>query len=173
MSLIQPNHAPHGHYTLEVVVHFSANQAQVIVPLPRRIEELRSVYVREVSVAGATVLPNLWRLSLSTQLDDDIVTNAPGQGFVFNIKNATLSSTVYDDPRLFTTKCRGYLSELSCSLRRLNAAGTMEPPAFDSASFHLVFVCKHSTWDPDRAVQNTINEPLNAQGQFSTRAPFI
>ncbi len=165
---------PVGHFKIDVIVHFNANESSVVVPLQRQLEHIREVRLNEYCIVapnGGAVTPNIWRLSLGAMLTEDMVTNVVGSGYCFVVDNAVCTHVHYDNPRLFTTNSRGYIRDLQVKLSTVSVSEA--PATFTEATFFLSFVCKDPLWSPEAVIAKDLALPQNAMGQFSTRAPFF
>ena len=163
---------PRGCYTIDVAVHLTANQTNLVVPLPRKLEHVEQIWLTEYQLVAAGGV-GLYRLDLKNMLKHTQVSNAAGDGFCFAVDNTTVAHTVYTKPRTMTVDGQMQVLELNLTVRDVST-GAIVVPTYTNATFFLTFICRQPGWDPDQRIRDTVlDNPLAAQRQFSTRAPFI
>jgi hypothetical protein len=170
-------HLKPGEYTVEVLIHFEANQNNVSIPLPS-FEHLRAVYLTDYQVVNPLqigvpdggggfvfVNPLVMRLSLGSLQPTTHASNVGGTGFPVIINGTTRVS--YERPRLVSDKPRQRLNQLNCQLSAC-VSGFAAPLDHSGASFSLVFVCHSGKWDPSQVMADTLADPHSAAAPFST-----
>ncbi len=162
---------PPGHYKIDVVVHLGTNESTIKIPLQRKMEWVREIWLTEYQVINSPTI-GLFRIALSDALTEQSVTNATGHGMCFAVDNTVVSHNVYEKPRIVTVENRGQLIELDVKVRDVST-GAVVVPTFTNATFFFTFVMKDPLWNPDEIIAQDIRLPQNAAGQFSTRAPFF
>ena len=165
-------HLKHDEFTLEVMVAIPAGQSDFTFPLPA-MEHLRRIYLNEWVVANPgtvtdetatnpTVLfnPQIIRVDFSgAQIDNTIRTNLPAQGYPLLLGGDLVTDKVYDRPRLMADFKRGYFTSVHGILYGVTPQFRGKLTGHGGVTLHMTFVCKNPTWNPDKAVADTINEP--------------
>ena len=162
---------PAGHYAIDVVVHLAANQTNVVIPLPRKMEWLSEIWLNEYQVIGSPSI-GLFRLNLKNLLQQQEVTNAVGEGYCVLVDSTVVSHIVYQKPRVVTVNKRGQVHQLEVNLQDVTG-NALAVPTFTSATFMFTFIMRDPHWSPEHTIAGDKLLPQNAAGQFSTRAPFF
>ena len=162
---------PKGHYKIDLTIHLTANQTTVTIPLPRKFEWTKEMWVNEYMVVGAPV--GLYRIDFGNMQKEQEVTNTVSSGYSFAVDNVAIAHTIYDRPRIITTDRRGQFTQVQCTITNVTAGNVATVPTFTTATFFLSVIMREPLWTPDVYAIEDREQPLNAQGQFSTRAPFF
>lgn len=164
--------APGAAYAQDYTLRLTSNQNKALITLGRSLEHVIGVYVRDVNVRapnGAALTPNLWVLSLrGDNLTTDNTSNAGGDGFYFNITNATNTNYEYTFPRLLSRCNRGRMNTLTVSITDTAGADV----TFADATFTLVFVMAPTVYDGDRYLRDDNVTPNFPSLAYDTRARF-
>lgn len=162
---------PKGHYKTDVVVHLQNNQTTVKIPITRKLEWVKEVWLTEFQITNPGNI-GVYRVDLGDMLRQQEVGNITGKGFTFVVDSTVITHTVFERPRMVTSDKRGQILELDVTVQDVTT-GNVVVPTFDTATFFLTFVMRDPNWSPELEQFIDRNLPQNAAGQFSTRAPFF
>ncbi len=162
---------PKGHYAKDVTIAFTTNQTSIRLPLPFKFENVEQIRLREVFVKGAAAT-GLWRLQVNPDQTAQEVSNANGEGTVIGVDNTGVTHTIFTNPRVITDVGRGTLIDCVATISAVDATNNIVTPTFTQAFFVLQFIMKKPFYDPQATLDAERANPLNARGQYSTRAPF-
>ncbi len=164
--------APGAAYAQDYTLRLTENQNKALITLGRSLEHVIGVYVRDVNVRapnGAALTPNLWVLSLrGDNLTTDNTSNAGGDGFYFNITNATNTYYEYQFPRLLSRCNRGRMNTLTIAITSTDGADV----TFADATFTLVFVMAPTEYSSEMYMWNDAVTPNFPSLAYDSRAKF-
>ena len=150
---------------------FSTNQTSVRLPLPYKFENVKQIRLREVFVRGAASV-GTWRLQVNSDQIAQEVSNANGEGTVIGVDNTVATHTILTNPRVVTDAGRGSIIDVYCNIVEVGANNVLSNPTFAQAFFVLQFIMEKPFHDVEAIIQRDRQNPLEARGQYSTKAPF-
>lgn len=162
---------PKNCYAKDVTIAFTTNQTSIRLPLPFKFENVEQIRLREVFVKTAGAI-GTWRLQVNPDQTAQEVSNANGEGTVIAIDNLVATHTIFTNPRVITDVGRGTLIDCVCNIAAVDNSNNLVQPTFEQAFFVLQFIMKKPFFDPQATLDAERANPLNARGQYSTRAPF-